>query len=393
MAAARGGAARARKTDWCFTVHAGHYGDYENEKAVMDRVSMTECKYIVFQQETGAAREGGVKRDHLQGYVMFNAQKTMTAAQAALGVACHMEVRQRKISEAANYCKKDDTRRAGCSFFEKGEQPMDQGQKRTLRDACVLAAAEGAKRVALEMPEEYVKYHAGLGKLANIAAEDRIPANRDVNVICVVGDPGCGKSWFAEHYDTADNTYPMGDSDPVWVDGYWGQRTIVIEEMAALMPFGFLKRLLDGYRVNMPTKGGFIWGEFDTVILTSNEMPDRWYNMDPNNHWNFAYNPEEAKSIGGPLQRRITSIHVGTGKYPNTEWDVDLPVRAPDVPSPLPQADAAGAPDTDIRRVAPSAPHGAVPGTDEIDLTMLTPPTPFVFDDEDVDDMLGELGF
>ncbi len=392
--AARGAAARARKTDWCFTVHAGHFGDYEDEKAVMDRISMTECKYLVFQQETGAAKEGGVERDHLQGYVMFTAAKTMTAAQAALGVSCHMEIRRAdKISDAIKYCKKLDTRRAGCEFFEKGEEPMDQGVKRTLRAACDLAVAPdgGVKRVAREMPEEYVKYYRGLKELQQIADGDRLPTWRDVNVIVLVGDSGCGKSYFAEHYDNREDTYPMGDSDPVWVDGYMGERTIVIEEFAAAMPFRFLLRLLDGYRLNMPNKGGFVWGQHTTVILTSNDPPDRWYNG-AENQWSF----DTAHMSAGPLQRRINSIHVGTGTFEagDVAWDVPLPVRAPDVPSPLPQADAAGAPDTDIRRVV--SPTGSVPGTvvDVMDLTMLTPPTPaLAFDDVDVDDLLGDLGF
>ncbi len=274
----------SRSRDYCFTVHSGNFGN-KTEQEVMSDLEHVNCTYIVFQQESG----GSLGRDHLQGYVMFKGQKTLKAAQVALGFpTCHMEARKApKISDAVNYCKKDDTRRPGCMWHEVGTQPMDTGVKRTLRDACELAKTSGVKRVAMDMPEEYVRYHAGLGKLANIAAEDNLPEWRDVNVIVVVGDSGCGKSWFAEHYDNRDDTYPMSDSDPVWVDGYWGQRTIVIEEMDAQMPFRFLLRLLDGYRINMPTKGGFIWGEHTTIIITSNTPPDRWYNDGFQNVWSF----------------------------------------------------------------------------------------------------------
>ncbi len=204
---------------------------------------------------------------------------------------------------------------------------METGKKRTVEEAIECAKTFGIKRVAMEHSKVYMQYHAGLGKLANIAAEDKLPDWRDVTVIVVVGDSGCGKSWFAEHYDEHDNTYPMADSDPVWVDGYWGQRTIVIEEMDAQMPFRFLLRLLDGYRLNMPTKGGFTWGEHTTVILTSNTPPDRWYNDNLGaNNWSF----DTALVSAGPLQRRINSIHTGTGVYPNVVWDVPLPLRVPD---------------------------------------------------------------
>ncbi len=326
MAAA---AAGGRKRDWCITVHAGHWGDYESEAAVMDRMSTTTCEYLVFQQETGAAREGGVQRDHLQGYVMFKQAKTLQAAQTALGVSCHLEPRRAaKISAAIKYCKKAETRREGCNFFEKGEMPMDHGVKRGLAAACALAAQKdgGAKRVARDMPEEYAKYHRGLEKIEQIAAGDRLPTWRDVKVIVVVGDSGCGKSYFAEHYDEREHTYPMGDSDPVWVDGYNNERTIVIEEFAAAMPFRFLLRLLDGYRLNMPSKGGFIWGQHTTVILTSNIPPDRWYN-NADNQWSF----DTSAVAAGPLQRRIHSIHTGTGVYKNgtAAWDIALPTRVP----------------------------------------------------------------
>ncbi len=314
----------SRSYDYCFTIHAGNFGN-KTEEEVIETLKGTVCKYIVFQQETGAAREGGLQRDHIQGYVMFKGQKTLKAAQTALGFpTCHMERRMAdNISDAIKYCKKQDTRRPGKTWHEVGIEPMDQGKKRTVEEAITCAKEHGIKRVALEHSRVFMQYHAGLTKLANIAAEDKLPDWRNVNVIVVVGDSGCGKSWFAEHYDTRDNTYPMADSDPVWVDGYWGQRTIVVEEMDAQMPFRFLLRLLDGYRLNMPTKGGFIWGEHTTVIITSNTPPDRWYNDGIANTWSF----DLQHMVAGPLQRRINSIHTGTGVYPNTVWDVALPIR------------------------------------------------------------------
>ncbi len=324
-----------RKMDWCFTIHSGHHGD-KSEHDILEGLKLVSCKYIVFQQETG----GELGRDHIQGYVMFKAQKTMAQAKRLLPCDAHLEMRMAdKISDAVKYCKKEETRRPGTNWEEYGIQPMDQGVKRTLRDACELAKAQGVKRVAMDMPEEFVRYHAGLGKLANIAAEDKLPRYRDVKVYVLVGDSGCGKSWFAEHYDTQDDTYPMSDTDPVWVDGYSGQRTIVIEEMDAQMPFRFLLRLLDGYRINLPTKGGFIWGEHTTVILTSNTPPDRWYNDGLANTWSY----DTTMMSPGPLQRRIDSIHVGSGVYPNSVWDVPLPMRQADPTEVAP--DSAAAPD------------------------------------------------
>ncbi len=308
----------SRKRDWCFTVHAGNFGDM-TEDQVIEQLKAVSCAYIVFQQETGAAREGGIQRDHIQGYVMFKAAKTLANAQAALGLGTvHMEARRAsKISDAVDYCKKDATRRVGCTPYEVGIQPMDQGKKRTLSEACEMAKTKGYKAVAKEMPEEYVRFSRGLEKLDNIWAQDRVPRFRDITIIVVYGNSGCGKSYFAEHYDDAEDTYPTGDLRDLWLDGYSSERTLVIEEMEGKTPYRQLLRLLDGYRYNMPTKGGHVWANYTTVIITSNNRPEQWYGEDM-----WSTDPRIPDS---PLQRRITSIHCGSGVYPNCIWDVPLP--------------------------------------------------------------------
>ncbi len=309
----------SRKKDWCFTIHSGHFGDL-TEDQVMEGLKKVNCTYIVFQQETGAAREGGIERDHIQGYVMFKTLKSLALAKAALPCDAHMAMRAApKISDAADYCKKQATRRAGCNFVEIGIQPMDSGQKRTLAEACELTKTKGYKAVAKEMPEEYVRYSRGLEKLDNIWAQDRVPRHREVNIIVVYGPSGCGKSYFAEHYDDAEETYPTGDLRDLWLDGYSSERTLVIEEMEGKTPYRQLLRLLDGYRYNMPTKGGHVWANYTTVIITSNNRPEQWYGEDM-----WSTDPRIPDS---PLQRRITSMHCGTGVYPNNIWDIPLPGR------------------------------------------------------------------
>jgi len=316
-------ATTSRKKDWCFTIHSGHFGDLTEEE-VIDGLKKVNCAYIVFQQETGAAREGGLERDHIQGYVMFKGQKTLAAAKAAMPCDAHMAMRAApKISDAVKYCKKDATRRLGCTFYEVGTEPMDQGVKRTLTDACELAKTKGYKAVAKEMPEEYVRFSRGLEKLDNIWAQDRVPRMRGITIRVLYGNSGCGKSYYAEHYDETEETYPTGDLAALWLDGYSSERTLVIEEMTGKTPYRQFLRLLDGYRYNMPTKGGHVWAAYTNVIITSNDPPERWYGEDM-----WSTDPRVPQS---PLQRRITSIHCGSGVYPNNMWDVPLPPRVEEV--------------------------------------------------------------
>ncbi len=170
-----------RKKDWCWTIHSGHFGD-KTEEQICTELKLMDCVYVVFQLETG----GELGRDHIQGYVMFKTLKSMAQVKALMPCGAHLEHRQApKISDAVNYCKKDDTRRPGTMWFEKGEMPMDQGQKRGLVDAIEIAKTKGFKRAMLDVPEVTIRYAKGLKEYAHIAAGERIPQSRPVKVYYV----------------------------------------------------------------------------------------------------------------------------------------------------------------------------------------------------------------
>jgi len=315
-----------RKRDWCFTIHSGHHGD-KSELDIIGALKLLICTYIVFQLETG----GELGRDHIQGYVMFKAQKTMQQAKKLLPCDAHLEMRMAdKISDAVKYCKKDDTRRPGTMWFEAGEQPMDHGVKRTLQDAIDVAKVKGFKRAMLELPEVTIRYAKGLQVYAHLAAGERIGQSRPVQVYYVWGDSGCGKSWWANTlFDLPENTYTTTDMpDKIWMGNYAGERTLVIEEFESLCNHSILKCMLEGYKMEFQTKGGFVWAEWDTVILTSNVDPMLAYDAKIN-WWSVLPTPP------GPFQRRFSTggIHHGTGNYEmgTAHFDPALPTRiAPD---------------------------------------------------------------
>ncbi len=327
-----------RKRDWCFTIHSGHFGD-KTEQQVIDGLLKVNCAYMVFQQETG----GELGRDHLQGYVMFTAQKTLQQAKRLLPCDAHLEMRMAaKISDAIKYCKKLDTRRPGCCHYEFGTEPMDTGVKRTLQDAIAIAKDKGYKRAMLDLPDVTIRYAKGLKKYAHIAAGERIPQSRPVTVYYVWGDSGSGKSWWANTlYDSPDNTYTTTDMpDKIWMGNYAGERTLVINEFNSKCDSSILKCMLEGYKMEFQTKGGFVWAEWDTVIITSNTDPKLIYDASIN-WWSVLPTPP------GPFQRRFASggiIHAeGNYEMGTATFDTTLPTRtAPDssaAPDDLPMED------------------------------------------------------
>ncbi len=364
-----------RQKDYVFTIHGGNFGN-RTEMEVIERLKGTNCTYIVFQQETG----GSLGRDHIQGYVMFKTLKSLKQAQEGIGfLNCHMEMRKAKnVSDAIEYCKKSETKRPGCEFIEIGAMPMDQGKKRTLMDAIGIAKEQGYKRAMLDLPEVTIRYAKGLKEYAHIAAGERIPQQREVKVYYVWGDSGCGKSWWANTlYDTPTNTYTTYDMpEKIWMGNYAGERTLVIEEFKSLCNDSLLKCMLEGYKMEFQNKGGFVWSEWDTVILTSNTDPRLAY--DPQiNWWSVLPTPP------GPFQRRFATggiIH-GTGNYEmGTQlFDEFLPRRQQEEPV---APDSGAAPDDPMPDIAPRT---DVPG---VTFEPTTPQIISLLDTLDVDDFL-----
>jgi len=322
-------ATNSRKRDWCFTIHAGHLGDKteaEVETILKQLVPDGNAEYVVYQLEKGE----GTERDHIQGYVCFKNAKAMNAVKKFLGGDAHLEPRRApKISDAVAYCKKDDTRRPGTMWFEAGVQPMDNGVKRTLTEACELTKTKGVKRVALEMPEQYVRYHKGLSALEHVHLGESLPQQRPVKVFYLWGDSGCGKSHWAENYSK--DLYSTGDMEgKIWFGDYTGQKTLVIEEFEGLCAPSIMKRMLDGYKMEVQTKGGFVWCQWDTVIVTSNYPPESHYDQTKN--W-FSVPP----TAPGPFQRRFETggIYHGTGSYDmdpaSVKFDPPLPEHVEEV--------------------------------------------------------------
>jgi hypothetical protein len=221
--------------------------------------------------------------------------------------------------------------------MEAGEQPGDRGKRTTLAHAVKLARKHGVKRAAAEEGEAFARYHKGLEKHAALGAEDRIPRHRDLTVWWLWGDAGSGKSFFAETFDTDDNTCVISDSKEGWFDGYNGERTLVLDEFEGLMPYVLLKRVLDKYRLQVPVKGGFVAAAWTHVIITSNMAP---WQMGYSDQWDPGF-PARVT----PLSRRVHAVHHAVGQHPDTVWTPPLPAPRPP-PGPPPQAPAPDSPDT-----------------------------------------------
>lgn len=81
----------------------------------------------------------------------------------------------------------------------------------------------------------------------------------------------------------------------LWLDGYEGQETILIDDFRGWISFSALLHILDGYPLQQQVKGSTIKARWTHVIITSNVAWDAWYKSIS----------DECKSA---LRRRLTNV-------------------------------------------------------------------------------------
>ncbi len=195
-----------------------------------------------------------------------------------------------------------------------------QGKRNDLLVGLALLKEGGLKRVALEEPTLFVKYHRGFAAVEQFQAR---PGKRDRprTTYVLVGDSGIGKTkWAFDNYGEDLYVSPVGQSKhAVWFDGYGGEKAALLDDFRGSISFEDLLKLTDPwYNHRVPVKGGYVIWKPDIVIITSNTQYNTWYSH------------LTAKDLE-PLVRRIKQVNLlevdvsGTPANPITEfvnWDV-----------------------------------------------------------------------
>lgn len=230
--------------DYVFT------GWAEHDKEPFEH-SKEKIRYITWGREN--TKEG---KKHYQGFVVFNRTYRIPGAQREVGLSnkSNFEARRGTRREARDYCQKEG------DFYEWGK--FDGFTKEELFKQPIGWLKEN-------YPEFYCRYHKGLERLQNIES----PKWRDINVTVLWGEPGTFKSRRAR---LGDDWYSL-EHPFKWFDGYYRQKRLIIDDFSItdISPT-FLKRLMDGYPLQMETKGGHIHAHWTEIVITTNEHPEEW---------------------------------------------------------------------------------------------------------------------
>lgn len=245
-------------------------------------------RYVVFQREIGEQ-----KTEHYQGYLELNRPCRITQLKKAIAEEIHWEIRRGTRNQARDYCRKEDTRVDGP--YEFGDFDMGGQGNRTdlseLRDT-VLNKIMSIEQIVSNIGNyTHLKFVEGLQKYVKLSKDFRVK-----QVYWFWGSTGQGKTKAA--YDIVGDNFWVATTSQ-WFDGYYGQEDVIIDELRAVeWPYRKMLRLLDGYEMRVPVKGGFVIWNPKRVVITTPLSPENTY---PLTHLNMDGGIDQ-------LLRRITEI-------------------------------------------------------------------------------------
>lgn len=231
---------------------------------------------------------------HLQVYVELKNPRSVKSVSKAF-MNAHVEPRSGSQQQAIDYCSKEDTRLNGPYSWGI---PNAQGS-RTDMALFISAIRDGSSVTSMldDHASNILRYGRGMDRIRSI-----IPPPRRPNLVLIFyyGVSGAGKSYKA-HFQWPD-AYTYTDNSNGWFDGYDNQKVVIMDEFSGLTPLPLMLKLLDPYPHRMPIKGGFVPIYADTIVFTTNTVPQHLYYGDP---W--------SRRVKGSHQEHFTQVYGGGG--------------------------------------------------------------------------------
>lgn len=260
--------------------------NYNDDVVDVLRRYSTKCRYLVFGYEIAPT----TGTPHLQAFVCFDNPRSVLKFHDDIWEAEKFHMRtdlNGTHQQNADYCKKTETKdpsKPAPGYEEFGEIPR-QGER---TDWCVAVQELISGTPVEQVIENQPQLLPCIRALDHFRNKCLKPLRRDVQVIVLWGDSGAGKSEWA--YDNYPNLYSKPPSK--WWDGYTGQTTVLLDDYYGYIQYSELLNVLDRYPYHAEVKCGYVWAQWDTVIITSNKPPEQWY----------------AKGLTPALRRRLTKI-------------------------------------------------------------------------------------
>lgn len=264
----------SRSKAWVFTLNNYTEDDHA-------AVAMLGARYTVYGKEVG---DSGTP--HLQGYVYFQNQRTLSSLKKKMPRA-HWEIRRGSHEQAREYCVKDG------DFVEFGEAPVSQQKKGELGKRVYEEAFELAKQGRIEEIQEPLRTRF-YGTYKRIRSDyQEVPAAIEhLEHEWYWGASGAGKTRKARE----ENPGAYLKNPNKWWCGYVDQEVVIIDEWSPSHEVlaSHLKQWADHHPFCAETKGSSLCIRPRKIIVTSNYSPEQCF-----------LKPEDLE----PIRRRFKVTH------------------------------------------------------------------------------------
>lgn len=259
--------ASATARAWCVT--------WNNPPEACDlKVGTGHVRYAIWQLEEGEEKE----TPHFQMYIEFDAPVRMAAVKELLSPQVHCEVRRGTREQARDYCRKEESRKAGP--WEIGTWTGGQGTRTDIQSLMDIIRGDGNARDAWEAHPEVMFRHYRAFNEARLAFQGT-QQRPDIHVKVLYGESGAGKTMEAERLAAefeAEGKKVYRKAPGKWWCGYNGEPVVLMDEFyGSWMHYAEFLRLIDRYPLCVECKGGTLPMRACTIIITSNSEPASWY--------------------------------------------------------------------------------------------------------------------
>lgn len=211
---------------------------------------------------------------HLQGFLVTK-KKVAFSVVRGLFPGVHIERARGTQQQNKDYCSKSTSKVVGPFTIGELEAP---GREKPFAE-CVRLVKEGNSIHSLtaSFPEMVARHSRSLEALQRYLIPPP-PAWRVLTVKWFYGRTGTGKT--RQCYTECPDIYRVRDNGKWW-DGYTNQDAILFDEFYGDIRCKDMLTWLDGYRISLPIKGGFVDAHWTKVYITSNVLPSEVYRSIP----------------------------------------------------------------------------------------------------------------
>jgi hypothetical protein len=267
-----------RTKDWCWTLNNPAHDDEHYLDALHRHAATT---YVVFQREVAPS----TGTEHLQGFIQFTSGRSMDFVVELLNPEkAHWEHMRGNSQQAADYCKKDESRKDGHSVCERGAWVLRLGHlgRKGEKEALIQAVRAGKTpaQLCIELPTAvFGQLHALRDWMSTDPLVPAPPTAERVlpTVRWFFGASGVGKTSLALQEAQAVGPVFFKPAEDEWWTGYQGQPCIVLDEFNSNIKYTTFLRLLDRYPLQLRVHGGYTPCVATHIWITSSGPPSDCY--------------------------------------------------------------------------------------------------------------------